>query len=397
MAGALSVAILFALVRRFAGPRVAAVVALLAATAPYLVWYGQEAKMYALLTVIIPLSLWLTLEVSRRGSWWKWCLLYGVTSLSFYTHVLAALVVPLQVIWLLVLAERGQMRRRTLCTAGYLLALVLPYLPMIWWQAKLWLSPTFETGHPFVTLPQMLRVLTVAFTRGVLPVTAAATLLPTILALLAGFVLWPGRRRALLLLATWLLWPPLALYGVSLGMPIFADRYLIWIMPAFLALVAAGVVGLGRIWRPLGAITLAAIVGLNLSSVWLQTSQPVKSDFRSAAEFVLMHARQGDAIMYQIPYGRHTLEYYAGTRFRSVDGPFTNNGMSPEGLAATMLERLAGVGAVWLVASESAEWDRRDLTRWWLATRGYVTDTADFARVSVTRYQLLVGYEYSCG
>jgi uncharacterized membrane protein len=37
------------------------------ATAPYGVWYGQEAKMYALLTVLIPASLLAITEVSRQG------------------------------------------------------------------------------------------------------------------------------------------------------------------------------------------------------------------------------------------------------------------------------------------------------------------------------------------
>ena len=65
LAGALAVPILYALVRRLTHDRrPAAIAALLMATAPYLVWYGQEAKMYAALTVLVPASLLLTLEVA---------------------------------------------------------------------------------------------------------------------------------------------------------------------------------------------------------------------------------------------------------------------------------------------------------------------------------------------
>ena len=46
LAGALSIPLLYVLVARLAGRRVALVAALLMATAPYGVWYGQEAKMY---------------------------------------------------------------------------------------------------------------------------------------------------------------------------------------------------------------------------------------------------------------------------------------------------------------------------------------------------------------
>ena len=92
LAGALAVPIFYALVRRVIHDRQpAAIAALLMATAPYLVWYGQEAKMYAALTVLAPASLLLTVEVSRRGGWWRWVSLYVITSLCFYTHLLAAL------------------------------------------------------------------------------------------------------------------------------------------------------------------------------------------------------------------------------------------------------------------------------------------------------------------
>ena len=46
----------------------------------------------AALTVLAPASLLLTVEVARRGGWWRWALLYVLTSLCFYTHLLAALI-----------------------------------------------------------------------------------------------------------------------------------------------------------------------------------------------------------------------------------------------------------------------------------------------------------------
>ena len=394
LAGALAVPIVYVLVRRLAGSRPALVTALLAATAPYLVWYGQEAKMYALLTVLVPLSLWLTVEAAQRGGWWRWGLLYIVTSLGFYTHVLAVLVVPLQVLWLLILPTDHRPARRWLTTTGYLAVLVLPYLPLVWWEAKLWLSPTFETGHPFVPLPDILTVLAVAFSRGVLPVGTPLTLLPVMAALLAGIGLWAGDHgqmttwRVVALLLTWLLLPPMGIYGISLGMPIFADRYLIWVMPAFLALIAMGVVALTRVWRPLGMITLGAILALNLVGVWQQAQRPVKADFRSAAHFVMAHQQAGDLLIFQIPYNRFTFRYYDGDKFNWMDGPYTNGGMSETELASQMSQGTAQAKAAWLIASEVPMWDQRGLTQAWLAAHGTVTDRAQFTRVSVTRYKL---------
>lgn len=194
--------------------------------------------------------------------------------------------------------------------------------------------------------------------------------------------------RAVILLVAWLLLPPLSIYGISLGMPIFLDRYLIWTMPAFLILVAAGVVALQRLWRPLGLLVLGTIVALNLADAAVQTAGPIKADFRSAAAFVSARAQPDDLLIFQIPYNRYTYAYYAGQPRQWLDGPYTNDGVSEAVVAEELARGTAGYAAVWLIASEVALWDARGLTEAWLATHGVVTDRAELTRVSVTRYRL---------
>jgi hypothetical protein len=181
-------------------------------------------------------------------------------------------------------------------------------------------------------------------------------------------------------------------------MPLFTDRYLIWCIPAFLTLASLGVVALARAWRFLGATVLAAMLLVNATAVWAQGSQPVKSDFRAAARFVLARWQPGDLLIFQIPYSRHPFSYYSSggaTEEPSrkgdlpwVDGPFTNNGASEVAVADRMAQATAGARAAWLVASEVPLWDQREMTRAWLSNNGTATDGADFTRVSVTRYEL---------
>ena len=84
-------------------------------------------------------------------------LLYVITSLCFYTHLLAALIVRVQALWLLILPSTPSRRlRRWLAVGLYLAALILPYLPLLRWQAPTWLSFTYQTGHPFVPLSDIL-------------------------------------------------------------------------------------------------------------------------------------------------------------------------------------------------------------------------------------------------
>lgn len=397
--GTLAVPLYYVLVARLTDRRVALLAALLLTLAPYHTWYSQEAKMYAALTVLTPAALLLTVEAARRGGLWRWALLYVVTSLSFYTHLLAALIVPVQAIWLALLpaSNRG---RRWLAIAGYLAALFLPYLPLAAWQVGMWLGP-FETGHPFVPLGNILRTLAAAFSVGVLADRQWAVLLPYMLALVAGALLWAGqgerraRRRTVGLLLTWLLLPPLLVFGVSLGMPIFTERYLIWCLPAYLALLALGVVALAQLWRPMSLATLLAVLAFDLSGVAQQALRPIKSDFRAAAAYVRQQIQPGERLVYQIPYIRYTFTYYydpqhdpRATSAAWLDGPYTNQGMTEAGVAAWMAQGLGDASAAWLIASEAPMWDARGLTERWLAEQGAATAHQEFSRVAVTRYEL---------
>ncbi len=406
LAGTLAVPASYALLRRLTGRRgPAAVAALLSATAPYAVWYGQEAKMYALLLAWAALTMYLTLRAGRAGGLWRWSLLYILTSLGFYLHLLAVLIVPVQALWLILAPSlapalpRGQVLRRRLSGLVYLAFLVLPYLPLARWQVPLWLAADTQTGYPFVPLPTILLVLLVAYSRGILPTTDLATLLPMTLAWLAGVGLWalladvmpePASRRrwpVVVLLLVWLFWPAVGIYIISLRRPIFADRYLIWTLPAFLGLASLGVAALARLWRPFAAAMLAAAVALNLTAV-IGQAQPIKADFRAAARFVMAHRQPGDRLLFQIPYNRYTFVYYSGELDSWLDGPYTNHGMSAAELDQTLRRATADLPVVWLIASETSLWDERGLTEAWLETHGRPTMRAKFTRVTVTRYEL---------
>lgn len=406
LAGTLAVPVGYVLAYRLVGRKPAVLTALLMALAPYLIWYGQEARMYALLTLLIPVSLWLTVAAAQQGGWWRWLSLYLVTTAAIYIHLLATLIIPVQVVWLLVMPSAGRPAQRFRFAGLYILALFLPYLPLAIWQADM-LRIAFQTGHRFVPLGDILLVLTAVFSLGVLPGQRFLEIFVFVVALTAGALLWayqarrPGELRAnapvrpVIMLLIWLFLPPLMVYGISLRMPIFTERYLIWTMPAFLMLCALGIMALARTWRPLGLIVLGAMVAFSLSGAARQVRQPIKSDFRSAAGFVLQHMQPGDLLVYQIPYIRYTFTYYSSGQGNPraealpwTDGPYTNRGMSEAEVAAWMARGVGDARAVWLIASEVPMWDARGLTEQWLEAHGTAELRGEFTRVTVTRYVL---------
>jgi mannosyltransferase len=403
--------LVYVLVRRLAGHsrRPALLAALLIACAPYLVWYGQEAKMYGLLTFLVPATLLLTVEAARRGGWWRWALLYALTTASIYIHFLAALIVPVQILWLLIVplpdqaGRRVSPARRWLWAVVYPAALFLPYAPLLRWQAPMWLS-TFQTGHPFVPLAEIFRIILAVFSLGIAG-SGGLLLLPYMLGLVAGAILWPlqgreggrpdrDRVRIAALLLIWFLLPPVMIYLVSLGMPIFTERYLIWSAPAFFALIALGADALLRAGKPIGLFTLAAVLALNIYGLVLQ-DRPIKADFRAAAAFVLAHRQPGDVLIFQIPYNRYTFTYYASpthdpqdTARPWLDGPYTNRPVTEAQVDDWMRRGLDGAFGAWLIASEVPLWDEQGMTEKWLAGHGTAQDHAEFSRVAVTRYEL---------
>jgi 4-amino-4-deoxy-L-arabinose transferase-like glycosyltransferase len=394
--------------------------ALLVAINPYLVWYSQEGKMYAQLVTLVLITHLAFLAALQNGldgkrtsmsarwwdGWWRWLVYLVLVSISVLTHTLAILIPPVHFVWLLILWPRY--RRRW---PAFWLTILLPIVPYFlvfgWWQARLFLSAGFETGHTFFPLTDMTSILLAGFGRGMAMSTPPWLWFPLIFLLLTGALIggtglgkWRDRetsadnqryhypRRLSAMIVTWLVLPPLLLFLISLQKPLFTDRYLIWIGPAFALLVAIGIVVLSRLWRPLGWIALTFLVGLGLMAGWRQTHVPVKSDFRRAAEFVESRRLVGDLVLFQIPYGRYTYEYYAGTTSPVADGPYTNNGNPYEQVDAEMMQAIGSATTVWFVVSEEGLWDARRLTRAWLEDHGQSDERETFARVEVIRYQL---------
>ena len=428
IAGVLMAPLIYQAARRLKlGHLAALIAATLAATSPYLLWYSQEAKMYTWLASLILLAIYAfqsALTAQRSGLWWALFVL--ATSLSFYVHILAPLMTPVYGLWGLIQWPRLKDHwRGWLISLGFL---TLPYLPLLLWQAPLWLND-FSSGHPFYPLREQASLLLHLYSAGILrAVFSPYAISLNIFLLLAGFFGFPPLRRLVrprLQVAAWLMIPPLLVYLISLRVTIFEDRYLIYILPAYYLLTALGLLVIAR-QRPrlttwLAGLLLLLLLGFNFWAGWLQTSQSIKADFRAAAQYIAAHnalppLADGSAtpnpaplsagnwpftlylplvsytsppvIMFQMPYLQYTFAYYFTTPYQSMEGLWTNDNRDPADVARSMTALTAGVDTLWLVVSEEDYWDSRHLTRQWLDEHGRRADEAHFVGVSVYRYIL---------
>lgn len=332
-----------------------------------------------------------------RPVWWVTVLV--AASLAFYSHILAALVVPVLVLWFLLRRDRHPCALKG--GVAVLAGLVLPYLPLLRWQLPLLLQHR-ETGFPRYSLGQMVRMLVTGWSAGIYQGSwgGSTGLWVIVLAfassVLIGLVgLATGRRRTRLAqLVIWLVLPVIGIWLISLTGPIFTDRYLIWCAPAFYMLSAVGLGTLRRRWPLLAISLLILLLSASLHGLLMQMAYPIKPQFERVVEVVASRREQTDLLLFQIPYNHYVYAFYAGGEpERWAEAPYTNWRLSDgryrvgNTYVAQEMARIVGdARRVWLVYSEVALWDERELVKAWLDTTCRADESYYFVGVSLFLY-----------
>jgi mannosyltransferase len=323
--GVLCVPLVYALGRRLFNPQTGLFAALLVSASPYLTWYSQEVKMYTLVPLLALLAIYALRRAVEGDGWYWWGVQIIATGLAVYTHIIAALLIPVQV--LIYFAWWPKARRRWLGALISLACFTLPYLPLAGWQipllfqdgagqvfqspdqivptllagwrtGNLFLLRSRVTGFEHYTLGRMIQILFTGWSVGYFGFSGWAWFLGA--ALMAGLAVWGlvgffllrGRREELgkrFSLLCWLAVPGLIVWYISLWQPLFTDRYFIWSALAFYLLIA---VGLATFWRAsiwgqgVTLLLVALVLAFNGVNQWLQATSPGKADYRGAAGYV---------------------------------------------------------------------------------------------------------------
>lgn len=343
-AGLLTVAAAIALGRRLYGPGAGALTGLFVALSPLVVYYSQEARMYALLGLLAALSMaafvvWLE-RVAQNRSAWGWAATLGlINAAGLYTHyaypftlLAQGALLALALIWLVRRGSAGAARRALtgyLAASALALALFAPWLPTAWDQITGW--PATQSA---VSLPDRLRASLDAVTLGgtVRETPWIALIAPGLLALAGLFAaqlrssLPKGWRGALA--PIWL--------GAAVGGLLLSGAYrpanLKFLVPAGVAaglMMGSGAAAgwtLRRALRPAIALLAALALAGQARSLDMLYHDPAaaRADYRALATWLAHHARSGDAIILDAPNQAEVFSYY-------YDGPAPVYGL-PRGL-----------------------------------------------------------------
>jgi len=244
--------------------------ALIVAISPLMVYYSQEARMYAMLIFLITLSAWwvvMLLEHSSHKNATKqdgdegerlgYLGLYAITGLAaMYTHYFAAFaLLALALYWAHVWIRESR-NLRALAGFGFANGLILlgfaPWLPAM--LHRLRVDSSYWSGRLKIdeAIIHILNNFTVGATE-IFAEEAARAWLPWFgMAFLAGLiVLWlrkrRGSQRPLALILHWLLLPPILILLLTSHTPKFNPRYLLISWPAWALLLGGAAAAL---WHP---------------------------------------------------------------------------------------------------------------------------------------------------
>jgi len=328
VAGTLSIPLMFLVGRRLFGRRTGIVAALVMAVAPFHVYYSQEARMYALVALLVLLSIHLFLSLLERQAAGTptrvlWLMYLMVTSLAMYTEYYAAFVPLAQTLYLFIRLPRHKALLPKWISAQFVL--LLAYTPWLLYAGPKLIAyvgtKLVKEGDVSVDLWTYLQSHLVAFSVGHLSEARWfliwLTVVSAALALLGVLTYWPvGRREkhavwprgdAVLFVLVYLLLPLSAGYAVNLRYPFTSpaiERLFLFSAPALYLLIAAGLSWLrGRFRVPWLALLALLIVANALPLVDFYTSERYAGeDYRPLVAKVQALALPEDVIVAVHPW-----------------------------------------------------------------------------------------------
>ncbi|MGH3194500.1 MAG: glycosyltransferase family 39 protein [Streptosporangiaceae bacterium] len=284
---------------------------LLFATAPYMTFYAQMARSYAIETMFATIATYLLLRAYPDGRWRSWSAYGAAVALTGLFNIFGLLILAAHGVTLLLTDARGQ--SATGRRAGR--------IPLRWLAASaaavIVLSPLLDVAHreqqqiAWLTRPDFNAIERLLTTLA----GSRQLIIPFALLALAGLVAacladnWRPLNPAAIALP-WLAVPPFVLITVSFVKPVYYVRYVEFCLPALAILAGAGLVGLIRLaaGTPLGRLRLAwlpaALVIAGLAALLAGPQQAIRQtaarpdNLRLASAIVAAREQPGDVVFY---------------------------------------------------------------------------------------------------
>ena len=324
--GVLAVALTYALMRRFFPAPVSLLGAFLVGVSSLHIMVSQEARMYALLGVLVLASTLALLVSVDRGGTLRWTGYTLISAMMAYTQYLGFLVLLAHGIWVAV-SERRHLDKWTAAIAGVAI-LYAPWVPSLWAQAVHLHGAVGSQGSALAGRDPGDLLGLLAFGGSLFgmggyffpgrqgPGGQFIVLLPFLVVLWRGWTAMASDRRRLLLLGGL----PVITAGITLALSLvsgtFYPRWLSFLLPFYAMFIAAGIFNVAdrmRGWRD-GAVAVltAGLLAYSVPVLGSYYGDPGFDHFqwRAAAVLVEHQAVPGDFFLYVSNATRTAFTYY---------------------------------------------------------------------------------------
>ncbi len=354
------------------------------ATAPYMTYYAQMARSYAIVTMFATIATYLLIRAYPDGRWRWWAAYAAAVALTGLFNLFGLLILAAHGVTLLLTDARGaavdgraapgrrigRIPLRWLAASAAAVIVLGPLLDVAHREQKqiAWVTrPDFRTIEKLVSDFAGSRALVLPFALLALAGIAAACLADN----------WRPLNPAAIALP-WLVVPPFLLIGGSFIKPVYVERYVEFCLPALAILIGAGLVGLVRLarltagqrlsqsgltWLP-AAIAALVIAGLAVMLIGpqgaIRQTAARPDDLRLASVIVAANEQHGDVVFY-IPVNMHVLGTgYPAPFLRLRDIALAKSPIASATLTGTEItspallkSRFTDVRRVWVVTGNS--------------------------------------------
>ena len=346
------------------------------ATAPFMTYYAQMARSYAVVTMFATIATYLLIRAYPDGRWRWWAAYAAAVALTGLFNLFGLLILAAHGVTLLLTDARdqappgrriGRIPLRWLAASAAAVIVLGPLLDVAHREQKqiAWVTrPDFRTIEKLVSDFAGSRALVLPFALLALAGIAAACLADN----------WRPLNPAAIALP-WLVVPPFLLVGGSFIKPVYVERYVEFCLPALAILVGAGLVGLVRLaagrrlsqsgltWLPPAVVALV-IAGLAVMLIGpqgaIRQTAARPDDLRLASAIVAANEQPGDVVFY-IPVDMHVLGTgYPAPFLRLRDIALAKSPIASATLTGTEItspallkSRFTDVRRVWVVTGNS--------------------------------------------
>lgn len=352
ISGILTIPVIYLMGSRLFGKEEGVISAFLLSTSMMHLWYSQEARMYAHMTLFSLLSLYFFYRANKENTKKLWAYFVIATSLAFYSHYYTVFVIIPEVFYYLLsqvvipsvnkrklfLNDSQNVRSFSISMVA-LFVCILPFLTIFVKQAlsRVSSAPTWGMQQSLDFIPSMLTQFSTQ---------ESGTSLIFILIFAIGLIATALRQKdQFIFLVIFLVIPFTASYMLAGSMP-FSPRYLLFLLPVYLILVSHGITAIaGSLYPSNGSpskdtikkrhtamilvVLLFALISLPLITGYYGSIQ--KNDWRVTSEYLQTITQPGDAIVMLPGYMSSPLVYYydnSSDETMLVSSSYTNDGLS---------------------------------------------------------------------